>query len=518
MAPAPSDASTSASTIHWSSDWQEAKHEEGSGSGHVELVLLTACTEEASTISTSVSARQSQSQESDKAESNGRIPAAEATGSASESSRAGVPARAAAAAAAGGDGAAAWPRDGAVFADDYDLLDCVLGTGASGSVREAICKKSGRRVAVKSFDVKELLPKSLANLKREVEVHAAIDHPGVVRIEAVYESEDSVTIVLERLEGGELFDRLLERGRFSEEQAAKVAVQLLRAVAYLHSHSMMHRDIKPENIMYSEQDADDIKLIDFGFATYFDRRAGAPKLAQRCGTLQYVAPEVLTGLGYGEKADLWSLGSVCYTLLTMKAMYSGEDADIKRKNTMGAVDFSRTFKAASPEAQDFVRALLRVEPAARPGALEALRHPWLHARAGEEAAAALTEAMAEAAKARAQGRARAPAPVQLRRLAARLEAMTGGAAGKASSAARGTPWSPRSAAAAAATGDSEASKERTGRSSTNCFSGVRLLARRGGHRESPPGAWLPGLAFAALRSRLASFFCPSLQNFALACK
>jgi len=157
----------------------------------------------------------------------------------------------------------------------------------------------------------------------------------------------------------------------------------------------MHRDLKPENIMYAEKDGEQIKLIDFGFSTRFDKNR---KLVQRCGTLQYVAPEVLTGFGYDEKSDMWSMGSVCYTLLTMKAMYSGNDSEIQRKNRLGAVDFSRTFKTVSNLGQEFVRSLLNVDVANRPSAEEALRHPWLAQHIPELVAAALAESQGRRAE------------------------------------------------------------------------------------------------------------------------
>jgi len=270
------------------------------------------------------------------------------------------------------------------FESDYELLGAVLGTGASGSVRQARCRRTGRHAAVKIFRVKELSAKMLLNLEWEIDVHSAMKHPGIVDIQAVYETDDTVHIVMEQLCGGELFDRLLEQGRFEEEEAAKVVAQLLRAVSYLHAQNVMHRDIKPENVMFCSKEGKEVKLIDFGFATRFERHT---PVSQRCGTMQYVAPEVLMGQGYDEKADLWSLGCVCYTLLTMKALYAGDDAEVRRKNRLGLVDWSRSFKTLSPEAQDFVRCLLRVDPASRFSAERALRHPWLKQHAREEVAA-----------------------------------------------------------------------------------------------------------------------------------
>lgn len=387
MAPAPSTASTSASTINWSSDWHEAKPSDakGQGAGKAAHVYQPSS---ASTAAASGSLPRQDDEGSQR-------------GSASEVDHR---CKQAAVAAPKSHSGAATPapvseqdieghrlrrcRSGprGDFASAYQLSDVVLGTGASGSVQQAVCRRTGRPVAVKRFNLKELSTKTLVNLEREVDVHTSLDHPGIVSLEAVFESDDTIHLVLERLEGGELFDRLLERGRFTERETAKLCVQLLRTLSYLHANNIMHRDLKPENIMYAEKDGEQIKLIDFGFSTRFDKNR---KLVQRCGTLQYVAPEVLTGFGYDEKSDMWSMGSVCYTLLTMKAMYSGNDSEIQRKNRLGAVDFSRTFKTVSNLGQEFVRSLLNVDVANRPSAEEALRHPWLAQHIPELVAAAL---------------------------------------------------------------------------------------------------------------------------------
>jgi len=147
----------------------------------------------------------------------------------------------------------------------------------------------------------------------------------------------------------------------------------------------MHRDLKPENLMYIDGHCEIIQVIDFGFATTFEKGS---KLTQRCGTIQYVAPEVLTGSGYDEKADVWSIGAVAYTLLTQKAMYSGDEKDVQRKNKLGEVDYSRTFKTVSKLAQDFVRTCLTVNPLRRPSAHDIFNAPWIKQYAAKAAAQA----------------------------------------------------------------------------------------------------------------------------------
>lgn len=254
----------------------------------------------------------------------------------------------------------------------------MLGTGASGDVREAVSRRSGRAVAVKSFKIAELKPKQRGNLVREVSCHSAVEHPNVAKLEAVYETPQDVVLVVERLDGGELFARMVADDRMNECSSAVIITQVLRALAFLHSHGIVHRDVKPENIMFEEQGGEAVKLIDFGFSCF---RGSEDARRQMCGTVQYVAPEILQRKGFGSKSDVWSAGAVLYTMLTGRVMYGGDDTQVLMKNKAGAVDYSRPFVQLSEDCQRFVRRLLTVDTNARPAAAEALEDPWLRQHA-----------------------------------------------------------------------------------------------------------------------------------------
>lgn len=259
------------------------------------------------------------------------------------------------------------------FHANYELREEVLGTGVCGGVREAVCRKTGRTVAVKSFDKKAMNRKALASLRSELDIHTRLAHPGIVKLEATFESESESHMVMEKLAGGELFARIVERDRLCERDAAGVALQVLQVLVYLHGQRIMHRDIKPENVIYHRRGGSNVALIDFGFATSVH-----PGLKQRCGSLQYVAPEILGGFAYNEKADVWSLGSVVYSMLTGEVLFDGKTKDqVFRQNVSGSVSFSRRFRSLSAEARDFVRQLLILDSQERPSAREALEHPWL---------------------------------------------------------------------------------------------------------------------------------------------
>jgi len=276
------------------------------------------------------------------------------------------------------------------FEDHYQLKDRVLGSGAAGDVREAICRRTGRKVAVKTYAKDNMSEKALANMKCELDVHLSLSHPAIVKLEGVYETDTTVRVVMEQLQGGELFDRILELGRFSELQAAKTCLQILRVLAYLHGNRIVHRDIKPENIMYWDDKGDTVKLIDFGFAC---KRARDVPLTQKCGTMQYVAPEVLKGEPYDSKVDLWSLGNVTYIMLTGRPLYCGDERQILRNKKADKLHMSKQFRwCISDPAQDLVSKMLDMVPGDRITAYEAMSHAWFRRTIPNEQAAALAEA------------------------------------------------------------------------------------------------------------------------------
>jgi len=272
----------------------------------------------------------------------------------------------------------ALPACGASLAEHYRLLGNQLGAGTHGSIHEAECRSTGRRVAVKKYDKVALNDRERRRLQSEVSLLAALSHSGVVRFEAWYEEPEVIYVVLEKLAGGSFFSWLDENSDDScpEAAVAEVAWQLLHALEHLHRQGIAHRDVKLENIMFDGKDRRRVKLVDFGFA----RRivGNISDLQDRCGSLQYVAPEVTSGKSYNEGCDIFSLGSVLYALLTSEMLFYGEDkAEIRQKNSRGEVDWSARFFYLSAEAQEFVKWLLTVDPEQRPSATEALEHPWL---------------------------------------------------------------------------------------------------------------------------------------------
>ncbi|XP_072230763.1 serine/threonine-protein kinase Chk1 [Leuresthes tenuis] len=201
------------------------------------------------------------------------------------------------------------------FVQDWDLVQ-TLGEGAYGEVRLLVNRQTEEAVAVKVIDTSQA--KECADtVKKEVCIHKILNHPNIVRFFGHRKEGPTVYLFLEYCTGGELFDRIEPDVGMAEKDAHRFFQQLLAAVEYLHCLGITHRDIKPENILLD--DKDNLKLTDFGLATMF-RFKGRERLLNRlCGTLPYVAPELLSQTEYrAQPADLWACGIV------LTAMLAGE--------------------------------------------------------------------------------------------------------------------------------------------------------------------------------------------------
>uniref|UniRef100_A0A8C7I475 Serine/threonine-protein kinase Chk1 n=1 Tax=Oncorhynchus kisutch TaxID=8019 RepID=A0A8C7I475_ONCKI len=201
------------------------------------------------------------------------------------------------------------------FVQDWDLIQ-TLGEGAYGEVRLLVNRQTGEAVAVKVIDTSQGKECS-ENVKKEICINKVLSHPNVVRFFGHRREGPTVYLFLEYCSGGELFDRIEPDLGMPEREAHRFFQQLMAAVEYLHSVGITHRDIKPENILLD--DKDNLKLSDFGLATMFRHRGRERRLNRLCGTLPYVAPELLSKLEFNaQPADVWACGIV------LTAMLAGE--------------------------------------------------------------------------------------------------------------------------------------------------------------------------------------------------
>ncbi|XP_034296124.1 MAP kinase-activated protein kinase 3 isoform X2 [Pantherophis guttatus] len=266
--------------------------------------------------------------------------------------------------------------------DDYKISKRVLGLGINGKVLECFHKVTGRKCALKLlYDS----PKA----RQEVDHHwRASGCPHIVHILEVYENihhgKRCLLIIMECMEGGELFTRIQERGdqAFTEKEASEIVRDIGTAIQHLHGMNIAHRDVKPENLLYTSKEKESVlKLTDFGFAkeTTIQNALQTP-----CYTPYYVAPEVLGPEKYDKSCDMWSLGVIMYILLCgFPPFYSNTGQAIspgmKRRIRMGQYGFPNPeWSEVSDEAKQLIRLLLKTDPTERMTISQFMNHPWIN--------------------------------------------------------------------------------------------------------------------------------------------
>ena len=213
-------------------------------------------------------------------------------------------------------------------------------------------------------------------MQQEVSILRTLDHPNILKIHETYQDKFSYFIVTELCTGGELFDRITSSQSICEATAAEYTRQILSCLVYCHDRNVVHRDLKPENFLLdTAAPSANIKLIDFGAACEL---TPGNLLTRKVGTSYYIAPEVIE-MGYTEKCDIWSAGTVLYVMLSGVPPFSGNsDEEIIRNVSKGKYAFAgREWEGISAHAKDFISKLMNVDPSARLSAKQALNHPWI---------------------------------------------------------------------------------------------------------------------------------------------
>nr|GMD44574.1 calcium-dependent protein kinase 26-like [Ipomoea batatas] len=261
---------------------------------------------------------------------------------------------------------------------EFFNLEEKLGHGQFGTTFLCTEKKSGLKYACKSIAKRKLLTKEdVDDVRREIEImHHLAGHPNVVSIKGSYEDAVAVHVVMELCAGGELFDRIVKRGHYSERQAAGLTRTIVGVVESCHSLGVMHRDLKPENFLFvGEEEDSPLKTIDFGLSTFFKP---GDVFNDVVGSPYYVAPEVLLK-NYGQEADIWSAGVIVYILLSGVPPFWGEtEQEIFDEVLHADIDFkSEPWPHISDSAKDLVTKMLVREPNKRLTGHEVLCHPWV---------------------------------------------------------------------------------------------------------------------------------------------
>ncbi|KAH7834182.1 hypothetical protein Vadar_013504 [Vaccinium darrowii] len=261
---------------------------------------------------------------------------------------------------------------------DHYNLGKKLGQGQFGTTYLCIDKSTGAQYACKSIPKRKLLCREdYDDVWREIQImHHLSEHPNVVRIKGTYEDNVFVHIVMELCAGGELFDRIVQKGHYSERKAAGLIKTIVGVVEACHSLGVMHRDLKPENFLFDSADEDaKLQATDFGLSIFYKP---GQYFSDVVGSPYYVAPEVLHKY-YGPEIDVWSAGVILYILLSGAPPFWAEtDTGIFRQILKGKLDFeSDPWPLISESAKDLIQKMLCRDPRKRISAHEVLCHPWI---------------------------------------------------------------------------------------------------------------------------------------------
>ncbi|CAA3030638.1 calcium-dependent kinase 1-like [Olea europaea subsp. europaea] len=261
---------------------------------------------------------------------------------------------------------------------EYFSLGEKLGQGQFGTTFICVEKSTGKEYACKSIAKRKLLTDDdVEDVRREIQImHHLAGHPNVISIKGAYEDAVAVHVVMELCAGGELFDRIIQRGHYTERKAAELTRTIVGVVEACHSLGVMHRDLKPENFLFVDQEEESLlKTIDFGLSIFFKP---GESFSDVVGSPYYVAPEVLRKR-YGPEADVWSAGVIAYILLSgVPPFWDETEQGIFEQVLHGDLDFSSDpWPSISESAKDLVRRMLVQDPRQRLTAHEVLCHPWV---------------------------------------------------------------------------------------------------------------------------------------------
>ena len=267
---------------------------------------------------------------------------------------------------------------GCTIKDYYEVIN-EIGKGGNAKVYEVKNKKTNDIRACKYLSKANIKESDLQKFRREIKILIKADHPNIIKLYEVFETKKSLYLIMEKCNGGELFDKIINHigsgQMYSERMAANLILQIMSAVDYCHKNGICHRDLKPENILFLNKGSEldnPIKIIDFGLSQIMGEKK---KLTSQVGTSYYVPPEILMG-EYNQKCDIWSVGIILCILLTGEPPFNGpNDTVIINKIRKFEYFFSEKWRFISSEAKDLVSHML-VPENIRYNASEVLAHPW----------------------------------------------------------------------------------------------------------------------------------------------
>ncbi|XP_025120534.2 myosin light chain kinase family member 4 isoform X2 [Bubalus bubalis] len=251
----------------------------------------------------------------------------------------------------------------------------ILGGGRFGQVHKCEEKATGLKLAAKIIKTRGMKDKD--DVKNEISVMNQLDHVNLIQLYDAFESKNDIVLVMEYVDGGELFDRIIDDNcNLTELDTILFIRQICEGIRHMHQMYILHLDLKPENILCVNRDTKQIKIIDFGLARRYKPRE---KLKVNFGTPEFLAPEVVNYDFVSFPTDMWSVGVIAYMLLSGLSPFLGDD-DAETLNNILACRWDledQEFQDVSEEAREFISKLLIKEKSWRISASEALKHPWL---------------------------------------------------------------------------------------------------------------------------------------------
>ncbi|KAL2921011.1 Calcium-dependent protein kinase 24 [Bienertia sinuspersici] len=253
-----------------------------------------------------------------------------------------------------------------------------LGRGEFGVTYQCKELETGENYACKTISKSKLRTDvDIEDVRREFEIMRNLPkHTNIVAFKEAFEDKEAIYLVMELCEGGELFDRIVARGHYSERAAALVVRTILQVVKVCHEHGVIHRDLKPENFLFANKNESAVlKAIDFGLSIFFEP---GQRFSEIVGSPYYMAPEVLKR-NYGPEVDIWSAGVMLYILLCgVPPFWAETEEGIAQAIVKGVIDFERDpWPRVSSQAKDLVKRMLHQNPYSRLTVEEVLEHPWM---------------------------------------------------------------------------------------------------------------------------------------------
>ncbi|KAI9342559.1 kinase-like domain-containing protein [Obelidium mucronatum] len=249
----------------------------------------------------------------------------------------------------------------------------ILGEGSYGRVKLATDLENKRKVALKIINKTSIKkPEHVTRIKREVRILRLLNHPNIVKLYDVAETDKEIILSMEYIEGGELFDFIVANPRLNEKIARRIFRQIVSAVDYCHQSSVIHRDLKPENLLLDNDK--NIKIIDFGFVNLYDPE---DVLKTFCGSPFYASPEMILGKKYvGPEIDIWSMGVILFALLAGKLPFRDSNVkDLYRKITSSSFDLP---SCIGKESGDLIKLMLKANPTERATLEQVRNHEWIN--------------------------------------------------------------------------------------------------------------------------------------------